>query len=347
MVQLGRVESDPLRIPTAASMGTGRSDAFERALQDAVAADEARPDAAAPRDAAAEAPASETQAADAQREPPAATERPERDTGDDAEDAAARTTTTHAFEDAGDVTESMRRGESERQATAGKGTDSPRTSTAAGAAGTAELPLAGAPRAALQPAGVPVGVVVAEAAARSTGTAGGGEPTVRGIDGPAFRAAGPTRAAAAQAAYSTRSAASAELLEQARDSVFKQVLMKLTGEGGELRMRLEPPTLGELDLRLVVEGGNKLSLAIAAERPEVAALLQRHLDELKHTLQQSGLEITGAEVQTRGEFAREREAGAGGDGSQHRTDDDAPRDDFARRPRTGGWVSAEGLDFWA
>lgn len=335
-----------MRIPIAASMRTGRSDAFERALQDAVAADEPRPDTAAPHGDAPAEPTPEADAAAAPHQQPVENERPERDADEAGEAVAEEHTTTHAFEDAGDVTETMRRGESERQATAGKGADSPRTSNAAGAADAAELPPAATPRGATGAVGVPVGVVVAESTAARAGTAGG-EPTVRGVDAPAFRASGPTRAAAMQAAYATRSMASAELLEQARDSIFKQVLMKLTGEGGELRMRLEPPSLGEVDLRLVVEGGNKLSLAMAAERPDVAALLQRHLDELKHTLQQSGLEITGAEVQTRGEFARGRDANSGGDGSQGRSDDDAPRDDFARRPRTGGWVSAEGLDFWA
>jgi flagellar hook-length control protein FliK len=112
-----------------------------------------------------------------------------------------------------------------------------------------------------------------------------------------------------------------------------------------MRMRLEPPELGELDLRLVLESGNKLTLAIAAERPDVAHLLQRHLDELQQTLRNAGLEVTGAEVQTRSELARQSQQQDQENGDR-RAPSSAPEQ--AKTPlRPTRTVVAEGLDFWA
>jgi flagellar hook-length control protein FliK len=134
------------------------------------------------------------------------------------------------------------------------------------------------------------------------------------------------------------------MLEQARDSVFKQILMKLNGDGGEMRLRLEPPDLGELDLRLVVEHGNKLSLTIGAERPDLAQLLQRHLDELKQTLQAAGLEVTSAQVETREHGGSREWRDQPASGGQRSHDDQA--ESAPQMLRRAGYVTAEGLDFW-
>lgn len=168
------------------------------------------------------------------------------------------------------------------------------------------------------------------------------EATVRGVEGAQARTSAPLRAPGVAAGYRANGKASAELVDQARDSVFKQILLKLSGEGGEMRMRLEPPELGELDLRVVVERGNQVSLWIGAERPELAAMLQKNLDELRHALQSSGLEITDAQVGTRGQGTGERP-----DGARHGDTDRDPQLDAEPARRFGGWVSAEGLDFWA
>ena len=104
--------------------------------------------------------------------------------------------------------------------------------------------------------------------------------------------------------------------------------------------------LGQLDLRMTVEGGNKLTLLIAAERNDMAQLLQRHIEELKGTLQENGLEVTGAEVQTRDDFERQQNASdADGDATTDAQDDFA--EDAATAPRNRGYITAEGLDFWA
>ena len=149
-----------------------------------------------------------------------------------------------------------------------------------------------------------------------------------------------------QTGYATKTAQSMQMLEQARDSVFKQIMLKLSNDGGEMRMRLQPPELGQLDLRMTVEGGNKLQLLIAAERGDMAQLIQRHIEELKTTLQENGLEVTGAEVQTRDEFERQQAAEDTRSESGATAHEDIA-EDAASAPQQRGYITAEGLDFWA
>ncbi|MEZ6038054.1 MAG: flagellar hook-length control protein FliK [Planctomycetota bacterium] len=326
-----------MRIPTAASMKSGIDDRFDRVLREATAATESTAAPAAP---------AERETPPAADEPVATTQAPKSDREVDDEAPAEETeTTTEATDrfDAAqsvDVTDNTHRGEPVRQETAGKGADSPRISTA-----DAEPLLDGARTGAMAKA-TPVPVAVAlNGAAPTTAATPNGEQGLRGVGATAATsaAAGAARATRAQAGYATRSAAQAQLVEHARDSVFKQILLKLSPEGGEMRMRLEPPQLGELDLRLTMGEGNRLSLAIAAERSDVQQLLQRHLDELKQVLQANGLEVTDAQVQTQSQFARERDGGHGQGAAQH--EDHA--EDAASAPLQRGYVTAEGLDFWA
>ena len=113
-----------------------------------------------------------------------------------------------------------------------------------------------------------------------------------------------------------------------------------------VRVRLQPPEFGELDVRLVVENGNQLNLTIAAERADMTQLLQRHLDELKHSLQAAGLDVAGASVHTRGEGSRDGARDQRGQGGVFAGDTDEQAA-ATTTPRLGGYVSAEGLDFWA
>lgn len=338
----GRVEMDPMAVPQAASLAAWREDRFAQVLDQTVRA-EAEPvrepeRAPTPDDS----PATET--------PPAPPDEPDRPrdelpTDDAAALEAAEAGSAHGTQPTQEpeVTETLSRGESVRQETAGKGTDSPRTSSS-GRPSAEPLLVAF-----VQHAAQPSTQVAAGEASRGVGAVGAvraGEAPTRGIEGPTTRANTVLRAPATVAGYRTHSAASAELLEHARDSVFKQVLMQLTEGGGEMRMRLEPPELGELDLRLVVSSGNQLSLSVAAERADVAQLLQRHLDELKQTLQQAGLEVTGASIETRSDGGS-RGHGHGGDQGSAAHDHDQPMPSSSFGARTGGFVSADGLDFWA
>lgn len=196
----------------------------------------------------------------------------------------------------------------------------------------------------------PAPIAVTGANGNATGAIG----ATRAVDAPtpgaqlpALRPQTPLAGAAVTGSYRTNNAASAELLAQARDSVFQQILVKLGNDGGgEMRLVLQPPDLGQLDLRLVMDQGNRLSLTIAAERQDMAQLLQRHLDELKQTLQQAGLEVAGAQVQTRSEYERQRREQDAGPQGAVAAAEPAPNG-LTDSTRARGFLRADGLDFWA
>ncbi len=149
----------------------------------------------------------------------------------------------------------------------------------------------------------------------------------------------------APAGYRTVNAAMLRAAEAARDSVIKQIALKLGPDGGEMRVQLDPPELGRLDLRMVVEKGAVLKLSIAAERPEVLMMLDKHMPELRQVLSDRGLDLSGADVQTSLFENREHDDGSrpdGGEGSRQ------ANDEFETTPslRRGGYLTAEGLDFW-
>lgn len=162
-----------------------------------------------------------------------------------------------------------------------------------------------------------------------------------GVEGSAPARA--TSAASAASGYRTRNAFAVQLDEQARDSVFKQILFKLGKEGSEMRVRLEPPELGELDLHLTVDAANSLRLSITTERSDLRDLLRDGLQQLEQDLQATGLKIAHTEVNARDgrEPRQPLDFGTAAGGSTNDAESEAP----AAAVRSG-WVSANGLDFW-
>jgi len=322
-------------IPTAASMHNGGDNTFDRLLQDSVANDEMSFEQEAQPDA--ERSEIESELGNDKDTP---TPKRSNERGDEGEptDVVANDTEDSVVDLDDDVTDSIQRGETEQAVkTAGKGTDSPRTFTP-----TSEPLVAAAMQ--NQTAGQAGNPAFAQAQQQTPNQARTVEPTMRGsINGTTHNKTSP-KAADVQGAYSARTAAQAQMLEQARDSVFKQIMMKMHGEGGEVRMRLEPPELGQLDLRMTVESGNKLSLTLSADRSDINQLLHRHLEELKQTLQANGLEVTDAEVQTRSEFESQQ---AQRDAHEGAVAPGESADEADSAPQPQGFITAEGLDFLA
>jgi flagellar hook-length control protein FliK len=333
-----------MRIPAPTRTNPG-SEPFaavlDQVVQDAPATEvEQRPaDVASARDEQAEEPVTDSAA-----ELPPEPRQPVDDHLESGADAATDDVMSHERAAAPEVTETLRRGESERRESAGKGPDSPRTSAAKGS-GNEPLLAAVAQRSGPDRV-LPSAVTNGNSGPAAIGAGKAGDAPTRGFDAGQARPTTPTRAAAVAPGYRTDTAAGAELLEHARDSVFKQILLQLDAEGGEMRVRLQPPELGELDLRLLVEHGNKLTLTIAAERADLTLLLQKHLGELKQALEASGLEVTDAHV-------HQRDAGAARDDGGFRSRDGRASRDAANDAAAAvttlrrSYVTAEGLDFWA
>ena len=336
----GHVELDPMGIPLPASMSTGRADAFENVLQERLVADRDAERLDPEQRPAEEATPVEEPAAPQQDEAPQEPEaaRDEHSVGDDPTNVDLP---DQATAQASPQQETPRRGEPVRQETAGKGADSPRPYSRPGEQVLATVLNPGASNPA---AGAPALVGNAQTVTAVGATKGTGQPLTRaaGLDAQLPNAA--PRSQAVAAGYKTNNAASAQLLQQARDSVFKQILLKLNDDGGEMRLRLQPPELGELDLRLTVEHGNRLHLAISAERGDMADLLRQHLDELTRSLQGAGLDVAGAHIEARGDGARRQLADESFGGASLERKEEV---EGAGQPRLGGWVTAEGLDYWA
>lgn len=326
-----RVESDPMRVPLAASMQLGQTDSFANVLERAVA--ERQQAVAEPERAAAE-PADEAQAE--------AAEPTEVATDEVTELPVTLPTDQNATPDSAPLLD-LEQAAAQASPLANGPTEAPAPAPSPAKPRSAEPLVAafvanGAAASSRATVAVPTNPAIGGVGGAKAGTA-----TARGADGALPRSAVPTRANTVAAGYRTSSTTSAQLLEQSRDSVFKQILMKLSGDGGEMRMRLEPPDLGELDLRMLVENGNRVTLSIAAERHDVAQLLQQHLDALKQTLQAAGLDVADAQVTTRDQRRRQTD--------RDHSDTPGDRDDAlpavpSVSPRHGGYLSAEGLDFW-
>ena len=86
-----------------------------------------------------------------------------------------------------------------------------------------------------------------------------------------------------------------ETLPQA-DAAAHVVEARFEPGGSELRLRLHPPELGELHLRLSGEA-SRVVVHVTADRPQTGLLLQRHLALLQQALEQNGLELAGFSVQ--------------------------------------------------
>ncbi len=331
----GRVEVDPMRVPLAASMDRGQDDTFASRLD------------AAARSAAAPPPAVEPEHAPA---PIAEPERAAADDGPESADPAPVTDSEHAADQTSPTAAELAsvqphpsNGEPARRIKADEGAGSPLEFRPT-AASPAE-PAAIATPATATTATPTFVIAAAPAAPPSTPSVRSATDRISGSD-----ATAPMRAITAKATlagYRTMTRQAMQLDEQARDSVFKQILFKLDKNGGEMRLRLDPPELGELDLHLVVENGNSLRLSIGAERADLRDLLQDGLGELQQALQARGLNVAHAEVHTRQQGdGRRSEAGASSHRDAREPDESATT--TAAAPRAGtGWYTAQGLDFWA
>ena len=192
-----------MAIPMAASMRTGEESPFDRMLRESVA-NESNDNGAPPQERAEETPV-DSGLENASDDVPDAQE------GADPE----------AVDLGDDVTESLERGDSEQPTKSPTKTQDANRST----------PVTSEPLIAATIQGQNTGQQQLNAAGQNATqqapTAKTVEPTIRGTGNAAIANNTKSNAPSVQGAYSAKSAAQAQLLEQARDSVFKQILMKL------------------------------------------------------------------------------------------------------------------------
>ncbi|MEO1172540.1 MAG: flagellar hook-length control protein FliK, partial [Myxococcota bacterium] len=96
----------------------------------------------------------------------------------------------------------------------------------------------------------------------------------------------------------------------------------------EVRIRLDPPELGTLDVRIAVDGTD-VRLTVRAEHAEASQLLQQSLQDLRLRLSQSGLQLVDADVDI-----ATGDDGGGGRGDASRDRRERPSEDLADVPAT-------------
>jgi len=79
------------------------------------------------------------------------------------------------------------------------------------------------------------------------------------------------------------------------DGILQQVRLQVRPGLQELTIRLEPPDLGSLHLRFVLQG-DQLGVAVLASRADVAAALRTELRALEQTLRDAGVSVDSLDV---------------------------------------------------
>ena len=112
---------------------------------------------------------------------------------------------------------------------------------------------------------------------------------------------------------------------------------------------LDPPELGKLDITLTIENGNVARLVIGAERPELAAMLEKHMAELRSHLESQGIKVDSTEVHAREENNQGQTRQNGKHQKKGASDDadDASNDPWARVRANPGFITADGIQIWA
>lgn len=74
--------------------------------------------------------------------------------------------------------------------------------------------------------------------------------------------------------------------------VAREIVRQFDGENTRFELRLDPPELGRVEIRLEVSRDNRVTAVVAADNPQALAELARHARDLEQMLQSSGLELT-------------------------------------------------------
>ena len=96
-----------------------------------------------------------------------------------------------------------------------------------------------------------------------------------------------TTSGEAGASYAHKPAPAAAALHQ----VSREIVRRFSGESTRFELRLDPPELGRVEVRLEVTRDHRVTAIVAADNPQALAELVRHARELEQALQSSGLDL--------------------------------------------------------
>lgn len=73
--------------------------------------------------------------------------------------------------------------------------------------------------------------------------------------------------------------------------VSREIIRRFNGQNTQFDLRLDPPELGRIDVRLEVTRDHRVTAIVAADTPQALAELVRHARELEQSLQSAGLQL--------------------------------------------------------
>jgi flagellar hook-length control protein FliK len=73
--------------------------------------------------------------------------------------------------------------------------------------------------------------------------------------------------------------------------VAQEIVRRFVGDTTHFEVRLDPPELGRVEVRLEVSRDNKVSATVIADSPQTLVELARHARELQNSLQSAGLDL--------------------------------------------------------
>lgn len=78
----------------------------------------------------------------------------------------------------------------------------------------------------------------------------------------------------------------------ATTQVAREIIRRFDGGNARFEVRLDPPELGRVEVRLEVSRDHRVTAVVAADSPQALAELMRHARDLEQTLQSVGLELS-------------------------------------------------------
>ena len=143
-------------------------------------------------------------------------------------------------------------------------------------------------------------------------------PASTSADPAALAVAAPPTAAAAPAARAVHAAYQAPVQQVNLPQVAFELARQVEAGNTRFQIRLDPPELGRIDVRLDLDGSGTVNARMVVERAETLDLMQRDQRALQQALQQAGLDATKTNLEfslRQNPFARHF---GGGDGRARR-----------------------------
>jgi flagellar hook-length control protein FliK len=153
-------------------------------------------------------------------------------------------------------------------------------------------------------------IVVADATgavAANADTSIAAAPSVSALGAATTHAAAQTQALSAE--HLSRSAPPAA-------QVAREIVRRFDGESTRFELRLDPPELGRVEVKLEITRDHKVTAVIAADSPQALTELARHARELEQNLQAAGLELSDNGLSFDLRQSREDAQDANGDGGR-------------------------------